>query len=100
MTIGDLPDNRYSLRFLETGMATVNFVDRQWDFVHPDSSKEHTVWSMGIRVAATVAPLEISFDGVNVHGRIAAGTEKVYWDRYEAGIAVRGALSVFVIEAW
>jgi len=34
--------------------------------------------------------LEVSFDGTNVHGIVPAGEERNYYDRREAGIAVRG----------
>lgn len=48
--------------------------------------------------------IEISFDGVNVHGFIPGGVTVVrtYFDRFEAGIALRGFGGVggFKVEAW
>jgi hypothetical protein len=45
-------------------------------------------------------PLEVSFDGINIHGEVLAGEERVYRDRMEGGIAVRGAGVPFRVEAW
>lgn len=58
------------------------------------------IWAQAILVRAEGAALEFSFDGVNVHGRLASGQERIYRDRYEAGIAVRGVGATFYIEAW
>lgn len=61
------------------------------------------IWARALRISNTGASdLEISFDGVNVHGYIKANTEVQYIDRFEAGIAVRGAggTGTFRIEAW
>lgn len=58
------------------------------------------IWSGNIRITATTQSLEFSFDGTNVHGLVKAGESVIYRQRYEAGIAVRGNLSVFTIEAW
>lgn len=58
------------------------------------------IWAANIRVVAATADLEISFDGVTVQGFVKAGTEVIYRQRYESGIAVRGVGSVFQIEAW
>jgi len=58
------------------------------------------IWSGAIRICATTANLEFSFDGTNVHGKVLAGEQFVYRGRFESGICVRGAGSVFRIEAW
>lgn len=59
------------------------------------------IWSNGIRVCNDGAgTIEFSFDGTNVHGKIAANQSVVFWNRYEAGIAVRGAGIAFHVEAW
>jgi hypothetical protein len=63
-------------------------------------------WCKGLRITNTHASvnLEFSFDGTHVHGFIAFGTNFYYYDRYEAGIAIRGAggagAPTFIIEAW
>lgn len=63
--------------------------------VHP------MLWAGNIRIYNDGgATLEYSFDGVNVHGRILATEAPAYRNRYEAGIAVRGAGAAFRIEAW
>ena len=94
-------DNVYSLRVYETGTASADFVDNEFEFFHPNPDKSDNVaWSQAIRISATTQDLEISFDGTNVHGKILAGTEVIYWDRHESGIAVRGLNSVFQLEAW
>lgn len=58
------------------------------------------IYSEGILVTATTATVEISFDGVNIHGSIPAGETRSYSGRREAGIAVRGTGATFAIEAW
>jgi hypothetical protein len=59
------------------------------------------LWAGNIRVCVDAGPpLEFSFDGINVHGKVLAGEQLSYRNRYEAGICVRGAGSVFRIEAW
>jgi hypothetical protein len=93
------PDNVYSLRVYETGTGTAAFSGNEFEFFHPVKTAE-VAWSQALRIIATVADLEFSFDGVNVHGKVLAGTEVVYWDRHESGIALRGLGSVFVLEAW
>jgi hypothetical protein len=92
-------DNVYSLRVYETAAATANFVDNEIEFFHPEKT-EDVAWSQAIRVVATTADIEISFDGTNVHGKIVAGTEVIYWDRHESGIAIRGVGATFLLEAW
>ena len=65
-----LPSGIYSLRFYETGTASSSFTANQWQFLTPDGLGNQA-WSKAIRVvAASGATLSISFDGVNVHGKI------------------------------
>lgn len=69
-----------------------------------DDSTHPSLWSRTILVQNLGgADLEISFDGVNVHGLIpvaAVPAAVMYRERYEAGIAIRGAGATFVITAW
>lgn len=59
------------------------------------------LWSGTIRLCNDGAgPLEYSFDGTAIHGRLLAGEEFVYRNRHEAGIALRGAGIAFRVEAW
>jgi len=59
------------------------------------------IWSGNIRIYnAGPAALEFTFDGTNVHGKVLANEEISYRNRYESGIAVRGATAVYRIEAW
>lgn len=93
------PDGIYSLRFYETGTATTDYDDNQWQFVLPSNS-DIQAWSHGIRiVAAAGADLTFTFDGVNTHGAVADGADVQYIDRCEAGIAIKGS-GDFQIEAW
>jgi hypothetical protein len=55
------------------------------------------IWAQSIRIVAAGA-LELSFDGTNVHGKVDT-TTVIYRNRFESGIAVRGA-GAFTIEAW
>lgn len=49
------------------------------------------IWAQNIIVVNDgTTDLEVSFDGINVHGIVAAGEERAYYDRREAGIAVQG----------
>jgi hypothetical protein len=58
------------------------------------------IWSKSIKITnGGGAILYFSFDGVNVHGQVAANSLYHYFDRYEAGIALMGS-TAFVIEAW
>jgi hypothetical protein len=58
------------------------------------------IWSKSIKITNSGgAILFFSFDGVNIHGQVAANSVFWYWDRYEAGIALQGS-TAFVIEAW
>lgn len=45
------------------------------------------------------ADLLFSFDGTNIHGVVKAGQSLHYWNRYEAGIALKGS-GGYRIEAW
>jgi len=59
------------------------------------------LWAGNIRVLNDGgSPLEFSFDGVNVHGKVLPSEALVYRNRYEAGIALRGAGIAFRVEAW
>lgn len=97
-----LPTNVKSLRFYETGTATGAYSGNEFFFVRPDPkdpAEPEQAWSNSIRVTAGASDLNISFDGTTDHGFIPAGESQVYWDRYEGGIAVKGA-GTFHIEAW
>lgn len=62
------------------------------------------LWSYGLRISCDDADatkyIEVSFDGVNVHGKLFGGKEATYFNRIEAGIAVRGTAGSFRVEAW
>jgi hypothetical protein len=62
------------------------------------------IWAANIRIVhgGQAGDLEISFDGTTVHGKVGAGEDFIYWDRFEAGIAIRGAggTPTYRIEAW
>lgn len=68
------------------------------------------IWSGSIRICnlgALGEDIEISFDGTNVHGYIPGGMQSasgpLYFNRFEAGISVRGvgaATPDFTVEAW
>jgi hypothetical protein len=58
------------------------------------------LWCRVLRITSTSGALEFSFDGVVVHGRVGAGLTVTYQERFEAGVALRGAGAGFVIEAW
>ena len=58
------------------------------------------IWSGNIRISVATADLEFSFDGVTVQGKVLAGESVIYRQRFESGIAVRGAGAVYRIEAW
>lgn len=63
-----------------------------------------TAWSRVIKVSNLGAvDLQVSFDGVNIHDIIAAGTSETYRERHEGGISVRhvgGVATAFRIKAW
>ena len=66
----------------------------------PYGPPEPLVWASTILVNNDgAADLEVSFDGINVHGLVLPSEERVYRARREGGIAVRGATD-FRIEAW
>lgn len=89
------PDNSLasvkSGRFYQTGTGTANFSDNGYLYGRVNGNLFIT--------NSGAALLEFSFDGTVVHGSVPAGTTRLYRDRYEAGIAVRG-VTTFVIEAW
>jgi len=64
------------------------------------------IWCGALFVANDDAPggndLEFSFDGTAVHGRLRPGESRIYRDRYEAGIAIRGVPAgvAYRVEAW
>jgi hypothetical protein len=58
------------------------------------------IWAHSMRITAVTANVEFSFDGTNVHGIVLAGQTGEYFNRHEAGIAVRGTGATFYIEAW
>lgn len=67
----------------------------------PTASPQHMIFAHAIRIFNDGgANLEISFDGVNVHGVVKAAESLLYLSRHEAGISVRGAGVPFRIEAW
>jgi len=96
------PTNIRSIRFYATGTATGAYSGNEFAFerVDPkDPTKPEQGWCGNIRVRATTADLNISFDGITDHGFVPAGSESTYWSRYEGGIAVKGS-GTFHIEAW
>lgn len=58
------------------------------------------IFSNTVLVTAAAAAVEISFDGINVHGAVPSGETRIYSGRNEAGIAVRGVGATFTVEAW
>jgi hypothetical protein len=96
---GPFPDNVYSLRVYATGAATASFDDTQIEFFHPQRTEEQA-WAQAIKIKATGGTIQFSFDGVNVHGEVAAGETTIYWDRHESGIALRGGGFTYLLEAW
>ena len=67
----------------------------------PTSATMDQVWCGNIRICndSTTVPLEFTFDGTNIHGRLLKGEQIIYRDRWESGVAVRGG-GAFRIEAW
>ena len=61
------------------------------------------IWAKAIRVINSNAPggaaMFLSFDGTTVQGVVLAGTDVIYWDRSESGLAIKGS-GTFYIEAW
>jgi len=96
------PTNYKSIRFYATGAATGDYGDNEFAFERPDPkdpAEPEQGWSNSIRVRAVGGDLNISFDGTTDHGFIPSGEAQTYWDRFEGGIAVKGA-GTFHIEAW
>lgn len=91
------PDNIRSLRFFEEGTASGNFEDNAWLFQTYDANPSQATCSTIIIKAA--GALEYSFDGVDTHGKVAAGETLVLRQRYEGGISVKGS-GAFTITAW
>ena len=98
-----LPSNIKSIRFYETGASTANFDDNKFSFVRinpKDPAEPEQAWCTGLCIRAITANVEFSFDGVNVHGFVLAGTQNTYWDRHEGGVYIRGVGATFHVEAW
>lgn len=120
---------RHSIRFYATGTATGAFADNAFMFADGAGANPFTplpqinpstptvvpptpfgsgsasgntplpqIWAQTIRIVAAGA-VEISFDGTNTHGKVAAGTEVIYRNRFESGLALKGS-GVFTVEAW
>jgi hypothetical protein len=89
-----------------TGPRTVTFADVPQNpaGMVKTGSEPGYLYSSTIRIvndeAAAGVVLEVSFDGVNVHGSIKPTEQLIYRGRAEAGIAVRGNGANFRIEAW
>jgi len=60
------------------------------------------IWCQTLRLCNddSTNPLEYSFDGTNVHGKLLKNEQVIYRVRFEAGISVRGTANTFRIEAW
>jgi len=66
-----------------------------------EAPPKEMIWADYIRIINTGGgDIEISFDGINVHGFVGASTSVLYNHRREAGIALRGAGASFIVEAW
>jgi len=64
-------------------------------------SNNGDIWSGNIKIYNNGAnDLEFSFDGTHVHGVLKTTEVLEYRQRYEAGIALRGNLVAFKVEAW
>jgi hypothetical protein len=63
---------------------------------------EAMIFSQGIRITNTHASavLRFSFDGTNDHGVVQPQTSVIFYDRHEAGIALKGNTATFIVEAW
>ncbi len=97
------PNGVKPIRFYQTGSATANFADNKWPFLRVDPANPAAPeqgWAGDIAVRAVGANVEISFDGVNVHGLVLSGTQTIYQHRFEGGISVRGVGATFYVEAW
>ena len=59
------------------------------------------IWCANIRIINNGGgDLFFTFDGTNDHGVVKTGTTALYRNRYECGIAFRGAAVTFHCEAW
>jgi hypothetical protein len=64
------------------------------------------VWASTIVVqnddGAPANTIEVSFDGINVHGEVRGGEKVEFWYRHEAGIAIRltAGAPAFRVQAW
>jgi len=63
------------------------------------------IWSGSVRIFCVPGSgdLEFSFDGTNIHGRVADGQSEIFLARREAGISIRGvgaSTPDFHVEAW
>jgi len=96
---GPAPDNVYSVRLAAVGTGTALFSANEFEFFHPVRTEEQ-VWSQGIKIKAISGAIEFSFDGTDIHGRVAAGETVIFYDRHESAIAIRGATSTFELEVW
>ena len=74
---------------------------------HPAGTGQHgdddpaMIWSNSIYIRNNGAtPIFFSFDGTNDAGQIGPSGEITMEDRFEAGIAVRGAGNAFIVIAW
>jgi hypothetical protein len=76
-----------------------SFVGRPTLTTLPPPAAAHCT-GLSVFNSAMAGVLEISFGGGAVHGRVQPGERRVYSDRHEGGIAVRGAGIAFEIEAW
>lgn len=96
---GPAPDNIYSIRLAVASTGTALFSDNEFEFFHPVRTDEQ-VWSQAIKIKAISGAIEFSFDGVEIHGRVAGGETVIFWERHESAIAIRGATSTFELEVW
>lgn len=96
----------FSIRFFKAGAGTANFEDNAYLFVaqagaNPYPTAPASLYSSAILIRNEGGgDLEFSFDGVNIAGRVPAGAERIYRERHESGIALRGAGINFEVEAW
>lgn len=119
---------RRSLRFFKKGTATANYPDNAYLFAEganwspPPALAPGPMNTLDAQVQATFPPtpagnvvhaysgtimvrntgagvLTFSFDGEHDHGEVAAGTERIYRNRIEGGICIKGS-GTFQVEAW
>jgi hypothetical protein len=97
-----LPDSLKPLRFYATGTATGAYAGNEFAFerVDPkDPAEPEQGWCRSFRITATTTDLNFSFDGTTDHGIVLAGEVREYLNRFEGGIAIKGA-GTFYLEAW